>query len=72
MNWHLILEIVGVFCIIQTTLDLQLLFGNWLYKNHKNCWLRKIWWSEFDYYRNEELENEINKFIYEQTKSKTN
>lgn len=44
--------IIGVWSFINWTYLLQLKWGNWLYKNHNKSWIRKIWWSEYDFYRN--------------------
>ena len=58
------ISLVGFISIINFTYKIQLKFGNWLFINYRNSWLRKLWWSEYDIYRNYDLEQEIIK-IYQ-------
>lgn len=62
------LILVGFVSITNITYKLQLLWGNALYvmqyKNQlprKLYFLRKIWWSEFDFYRDYDFEQAFRK-----------
>lgn len=54
LNWQKIFLFLIV-CFCPLSYWLQVKFGNWLYKNHNHSWLRKIWWSEYDFYRKKDF-----------------
>jgi len=61
---------LGIIFVVNLTYNLQLKWGNFLYElQYKNKlgkfkFLRKIWWSEFDFYRDYEFEKYItNEYI---------
>ena len=67
-----ILAILGIFSLLNLTYLLQLKWGNWLYKNANKSWLRKIWWSEYDFYRNYDDERILLELLHARQKMMNN
>jgi hypothetical protein len=65
------LIIIGIISFVNWTYKTQLKWGNYLYKIQKEkklpqklTFLRKIWWSEFDFYRDYDMEQMLLEAYY--------